>query len=125
MSTSPAFTPRVTRYTILVWERGDWGRAEINVLECRGATTAEPRFWTIECRGYWPSSGGFFVHPRTDAEWAAVKYASPAEALAEAPRAAAHVLAETARRLAKYDAAHPAPPAPSNQLELQLVVRTP
>lgn len=127
MSTSPDFTPRVTRYTIPIWERGSWGREELHVLECRGATYSDPVFWAIATRldFYWHPALAAFTLPRGEDQWAEVSFATAEEALAEAPRAAAHVLAQAAPRLAHYDAANQPQPAPSAQINLPFSVRTP
>lgn len=106
MSNAPIFAPRITRYTITVWERGSWGREELHVLECRGATYADPKFWAIATRldFYWHPTLAAFTSPRGEDHWSEVSFPTAEKALAEAPRAIAYVLARAAKRIAKYDA---------------------
>ena len=101
---STPFPQRVTRWAFVVCERAGWGREEVTVEEVREGFGLDAPQWQISHHGQWDRATGMFIRPRGEEQWAAIRYDSPEEALAEAPRACAAALTRYAKRLAEYDA---------------------
>ena len=102
---STLFPQRVTRWSIVVFDRGSWGREEVTVEEVRpNFGRGEPHWRVIHGASLWNPKVGDFCWPSGEEQWAAIRHATAEAALAEAPRACAVVLGWYADRIAKHDA---------------------
>jgi hypothetical protein len=100
------YPAHISRVTIVVWERGLWGRAEITVEERRGSPCGKGAASWLICNGsgVWSKRRGEFIWPHGETQWASCRYQSSQAAWTEAQRAAAHIMKHDAAVLAKYDA---------------------
>ena len=96
--------PRPTRYSPTVFERAGWGREEVTVEEVRTDFGLDPPHWRIQHHGrLWDRTVGLFILPDGKEQWAAIRYPTAEDALAEAPCAAGVALARYAERLLEHD----------------------
>jgi hypothetical protein len=105
------FVSYVSRHTIVVWERGLWGREVIELEEHREHWGRGAAYWTITYgSNCWVKSKGQFTSPETPEERAETRYTSVEAAMPEAQRAAAWLMDVQREQVEKYDAAQAAGP---------------
>ncbi len=103
--TQIVFPSHTSRITIVVWERGLWGRAEVTIEERRSHWGKAPATWVIANGGaVWSKRRKEFIYPRGEQQWASCRYTSAEAAMPEAQRAAATLMGYDREVVAKYDA---------------------
>ena len=101
----PIFPHHTSRITIVVWERGLWGREEVTIEERRGHWGKAPATWVIaHGDAVWSKRHKEFIYPRGEQQWKSCRYASAEACMSEAQRAAAVLMAFDRKVVDAYDA---------------------
>lgn len=105
LATYNVFPAHTSRITLVVWERGLWGREEVHIEERRGHWGKAPATWVIAHGGaVWSKRHKEFIYPHGENQWKSCRYTSAEACMVEAQRAATMLMARDRKFVDKYDA---------------------